>query len=199
MFDNNFLYVMIIFLFAIVALGMFQARKMKKYISYSYTSSTNQAYDGIVKVDGNIIVFDGKKYYLLPQYGVNKQYTKGLSGLFPTKITHYDLLWNSPYPIDHKTGQPAILSPEVERSLDQQSSILATYQNQGQSAISGIKTKGGIMEKLMPILTIVAILGVAYLVWTNMSAAKNDKVTQQAIIDIYNTFNQNGIKIIPSK
>lgn len=189
---------LLMMLFLIVVLGMWQSRRMKNFISVSYTSETNQAWDKVVKAKNGVAIFEGRKFYLMPEYGVSKQFTKGLSSLFPTKITHYDFVWNSPYPVDHKTGKPAMLSPEVENALDQRGTILAAYQTTGQGAISTMKGKGGFFEKLMPILVIVAVLGVAYLVWNNMQTSKNNKVTQQAIIDIYNTFNHMGQPVIPA-
>lgn len=195
----NIQMMMLVLLAAIVLIGMWQSRRLKDYVSVSYTSETNQAWDKVVKAKNGVVVFEGRKFYLLPEFGVSKLFTKGLSSFFPTKITHYDFVWNCAYPVDHRTGKPAMLSPEVENALDQRSTILAAYKNQGQNAISTIKGKGGMFEKLMPILVIVAVLGVAYLVWTNMQSAKNDKVTQQAIIDIYNTFNQMGQPVIPAK
>jgi len=76
--------VMLVFLAAIVLIGMWQSRRMKDFVSCSYTSETNQAWDKIVKAKNGVAIFEGRKFYLLPEYGVSKQHTKGLSSFFPT-------------------------------------------------------------------------------------------------------------------
>ena len=188
---------MMVFLGIIVLAGMWQSRRMKSYVFCSYTSRSKQSYDKVVKEKNSYVIFEGKKFYLLPSYGKSRQFDKGLSSLFPTKITAYDFRWNSPYPVDPNTGDPAVLSPEVEKALDQEGILLAAYQNQGQAALSTSKGKGGFLEKMMPIIVIVLALAVAYLVYTNLQSTKNDKVTQNAIIDLYNTLNKNGMTIVP--
>jgi hypothetical protein len=188
---------MLAFLAIIVVAGMWQSRRMKSFVFCSYTSRSKQAYDKVVKEKNSYVIFEGKKFYLLPSFGKSRQFDKGLSAFFPTKITAYDFRWNSPYPVDPNTGEPAILSPEVEKALDQEGILLAAYQNQGQAGLSGTKGKGGMMEKMMPIILIGLTVAVAYLIYTNLQSSKNNKTTQNAIIDLYNTLNKNGITIIP--
>jgi len=182
---------MLVILFLIVLAGMWQSRRMKDFISCSYTSETNQAWDKVVKAKNGVVIFEKRKFYLLPEYGVSKQFTKGLSSLFPTKITHYDFVWNSPYPVDHKTGEPSMLSPEVENALDQQGIILAAYQNQGQSALSGKGGKLGGFDKWMPYIFIALVIAVGYAIYMTYQMKADQDIIKQAISDI---FNKIGIK-----
>jgi hypothetical protein len=184
---------MLALLALIVIVGMWQSRRMKTMVFCSYTSRSKQSYDKVVKEKNSYVIFEGKKFYLLPQFGKSRQYEKGLSSFFPTKITAYDFRWNSPYPVDPNTGDPAILSPDVERALDQEGALLAAYQNQGQIALSskvGGKLSG--FDKWMPYIMIVLAIAIGYLIYTNIQSAANDKVTQQAIIDLYDNFNKIG-------
>jgi hypothetical protein len=190
---------MLILLFLIIIAGMWQSRRMKSFVFCSYTSRSKQSYDKVVKEKNSYVVFEGKKFYLLPSFGKSRMYEKGLSSFFPTKITAYDFRWNSPYPVDPNTGDPAILSPEVERALDNEGSLLAAYQNQGQAALSSKGGKLGGLDKWMPFIMIGLALAVVFAIYTLYQMKGNDKITQQAILDIYNTFNKIGTPVIPVK
>ena len=167
-------------------------------VNNGYSNNNSGTIDKLVPEKNSYVVFDGKKFYLLPSCGKLRFYEKGLSSFFPTKITAYEFRWNSPYPVDPNTGEPVMLSPDVEKALDQEGA-LRDYAGSQQAALSSKGLKLGGMEKFMPIILIVLAIAVGYLVYTNFQAGKNDKVTQQAIIDIYNTFNQMAQPIIPGK
>ena len=189
---------MLILLAGIVVLGMWQSRKMKTKVFCNYTSRSKQTYDKLVNEKDGKVIFEGKAFKLLPAYGKSKYYDKGLSSLFPTKITAYDFRWNSDLPIDPNTGEPAMLTPEVMNKLNQEGAMLS-YTGSNQTALATSKSKFGGMDKFMPIIMIALACAVAFLIYTNFQSSKNDKTTQQAIIDIYNTFNKIGQPVIPAK
>jgi len=188
-YQTMFLILSVIILFV----GMWHTRRMKNWIHFSYTSESNQGWDGVVKTRGRFAVIEGKRFKLLPQYSVTRQYTKGFSSFFPTKITHYDFVWNSDFPIDHKTGKPAMVSPEVEHVIDQESALRELAGSQRQSLSSRAKVTG--LEKFMPIIMIVVVLAVVWVGYSVYQMQANDKITQQAIIDIYQTFNKMGVPV----
>lgn len=190
--------IMMALLFIIVVAGMWQARKMKNMVFCTYTSRSNQTWDKVIKEQTGYVVFEGKKFYLLPQYARQKQYDKGLSSFFPTKISAYEFVWNSSYPIDHKTGKPAMLSPEVRNALNQEGALFS-YAGSQQRVMQGKAGKLGGLEKWTPYIMIVLAIAVGYLIYTNMTSSSNDKTTQQAIIDIYNTFNKYNMQVTSTK
>lgn len=190
--------VMLMMLVLIVVVGMWQSRRMKTMVFCTYSSRSKQTFDKLVREKDGCVYFEGKKFHLLPAYGESKYYDKGFSSFFPTKITAYKFRWGSPYPIDPNTGEPAMLSENVIAKLDQESAML-DYAGSQQRALSTVKSKLGGLDKWMPYIMIGLAIAIAYLIYTNYTMQQNNKVTQQAIIDIYNTFNQHNMPVIPVK
>lgn len=180
---------MLVLLFLIVLVGMWQSRRMKTMVLCKYTSRSKQTWDKLVKDQGGFVVFEKKQFYLLPAYSQSKQYDKGLSSFFPTQIRAYDFIWNSPYPVDHNTGQPAMLSPEVEKVLDQEGA-LRDYAGSQQQALSG-KSKLGGFDKWMPYIIIVLVIAVGYCIYIVYQMKGDQDIIKTAISDI---FNKIGIK-----
>ena len=175
---------MLVFLFIIVAAGMWQARKMKTMAHCTYTSESKQGFEKIVREKDGFVVFEGKRFKLLPAYGKLRHYDKGLSGFFPTKIVSYDFRWNSDLPVDPNTGEPAMLSPSNMNKMRQESA-LSDYVSGSASALSGKGGKQGMLEKMMPIIMIVIALVVAYCAYQTYTIGKDQKVMKEAISDIY--------------
>ncbi len=180
---------MLALLFLIVVVGMWQSRRMKKYVFCAYTSRSKQTYDKLVPEQNSYVIFEGKKFYLLPSCGKLRLYEKGLSSFFPTKITAYDFVWNSPYPVDPNTGNPVMLSPDVEKALDQEGA-LRDYAGSQQQALSS-KPKLGGFEKWMPYIIIAIVVAVGYAIYLTYQMKSDQDIIKQAISDI---FNKIGIK-----
>lgn len=176
--------VMMIFAFLIILLGMYQARKMKTMVHCTYTSQSNQTYDKLVREKDGYVVFDGRAFPLLPQYSTSRQWDKGLSSFFPTKIAAYTFKWNSDLPVDPSTGEPAILTPENMNKL-RNSGMLGSYISGNQQALTQGKGKQGFMEKMMPIILIVIALVSIYCVYQTYMMGKDQKIMKEAISDIY--------------
>lgn len=93
-----------------------------------------------------------------------------------------DFLWNSPYPIDPDTGEPVMLSPEVEHAIDQESAM-RNYANSQQTALMGKVGKMGGIERFLPWIAIGAVVLIGLFVYTmNQDIA----IIKQAISDILN-------------
>lgn len=170
-------------LFIITVVGMWHTRRMKNWIHFSYTSESTQSWEGIIKTKGRFCVIEKKRFNILPKYGTTRQYTKGLSSLFPTKITHYDYVWNSSNPIDHRTGEPAMLSPEVENAIDQESALRDLAGSQRQVLSNKTKLVG--LEKWMPYIVVALLVAVVYVVYQMQMITADQSVMKEAISDIY--------------
>jgi hypothetical protein len=181
--------IMLVMLFLIVLVGMWQSRRMKKFVFCTYTSRSKQSYDKVVPEQNSYVIFEGKKFYLLPSYGKLRLYEKGLSAFFPTKITAYDFRWNSPYPVDPNTGDPAMLSPDVEKTLDQEGAM-RDYAGSQQQALSG-KGKLGGLDRWMPFIMIGLAIAIVYCIYMVYQMKSDQDIIKQAISDI---FNKIGIK-----
>lgn len=174
---------MLIFLLILVVAGMYQARRMKNFVFCTYTSRSKQTYDKLVKEQSSHVIFDGKKFNILPSCGKSRQYNKGLSSLFPTKITAYDYVWNSQNPIDPNTGQPAMLSPEVEKILDQEGA-LKDYAGSQQAGLTGRGRTGG-LDKWMPYIMIGLVIAIVYSIYMSYQMKTDQDIMKQAISDIF--------------
>jgi len=182
---------MLVMLILIVILGMWQSRRMKTMVHCTYTSQSKQTFNKLVREKDGYVIFDGKRFPLLPAYGVQMHYDKGLSSFFPTKITAYSFRWNSDLPVDPNTGEPAILSPANMNKLRQESALgnYAGSQNQALSTIKGGKMGG--FDKWMPYIMIVLVLAVVYCIYMTYQMNKDQTIIKTAISDI---FNKIGIK-----
>jgi preprotein translocase subunit SecG len=185
---QNIILIAIVIMFAY---AIYATNNIKKKVRCRYVSRSKQSFEKMIPSKSNYVYFESKKFYILPRCVTLNAYDKGIFSLFPTKVWEVSYHWNSPYPDDPNTGEPVMLSPEVEKTLDQEAA-LGDYAGSQQRALMGKGGKGGMLEKMMPVIVIVMALAVAYLVYTNFQSSKNDKVTQQAITDIYNTFNKIG-------
>jgi hypothetical protein len=180
----------LVMLLMIVALGMWQSRRMKTMVHCYYTSRSKQGFDKLVREKDGYAIFEGKKFHLLPAYAVQEQYSKGLSSFFPTKISAYSYSWNSDIPIDPNTGVPAMLTPEVMNKLRQEGAMLSYTGSQNQ-ALSSSKSKLGGFDKWMPYIMIVLVLAVVYCIYMTYQMNKDQTIIKTAISDI---FNKIGIK-----
>jgi len=181
---------MLVLLFLIVVTGMWQSRKMKNMVHCTYSSSSKQTWDKLVRQRDGFAIFEGNKFFLLPEYGESRYYDKGLSAFFPTKITAYKFRWNSPLPINPNTGEPAMVSPEFMNKLNQGGALLSYAGSQDQ-ALSSKKNKAGGFDKWMPFIILGLVVAVGYCIYMVYNMSADQGVIKQAISDI---FKKLGIK-----
>jgi hypothetical protein len=182
--------IMLVFLMMIVVIGMWQSRKMKTMVLCKYTSRSKQTFDKLVSEKNGYVIFEGKKFRLLPSCGSQKYYDKGFSGFFPTKITAYDFRWNSDLPIDPNTGEPAMLTPENMAKLNQEGA-LGAYAGSQDQFLKGGKAKLGGIDKWMPFIVIGLGVAIGYAIYMQMQMKADQDIIKQAISDI---FTKIGIK-----
>jgi preprotein translocase subunit SecG len=190
--NTQMLFLIIICLVFIMA--VFSTNKVAKTVHCRYVSRSKQSIEKDISLKASNVIFEKKKFNVIPSCVTTQKVTKGIHALFPTTRRELSYVWNSPNPIDPNTGEPVMLSPEVEKALDQEGA-LGDYAGSQNRALAGKGGKGGMLDKLMPIMMIVCVLAVVFLVYTHFQDAKNAKVTQTAISDIYNTLNANGTPV----
>ena len=177
---------MMVFVLVIALAGVFNAYKLRKQILCTYTSRSKQRYEKFIKSNSSVVIFEGKKFFIVPSCVTHRWHVKGMSQFFPTFIPEISFVWNNPYPVDPNTGEPTMLSPEVENALDQEGA-LKDYAGGQTAALSGKSGgKGGILEKIMPFAMIAAVLGVVYCVYMVYQMKGDQNTIKQAISDIFN-------------
>jgi hypothetical protein len=177
-------YGVMVFIILICFLAMFNTRALRKKIRCRYTSRSNQTYEKFVPAKSASVVFEGRKFFIVPSCVKHHWFDKGLSQLFPTFMPEMDFIWNSQYPVDPKTALPVILSPEVANALDQEGSM-QDYAGSQKAAIAGGKRAGG-LEKYLPWIAIGGVALIGIYVYMSMSPMSKDMdIIKQAISDIY--------------
>ncbi len=191
--DNTTLILMVVAAWLI--LGAFGSYKLRKQIRCRYTSKSKQSYEKFVKSDSNTVIFEKKPFYILPSCVTH--HWRNYAIIFSMFMPEVSYTWESQYPIDPNTGKVAIVDPNT-KSLMRAQENMANYAGSQQQAVMN-KGKMGGMDKWTPFILIGVAVAVGFAIYKIMGMETNDKITQQAIIDIYNPFNSLGQPIIPAK
>lgn len=178
------------------AMAVFGSYKLRKQIRCRYTSKSKQSYEKFVKSDTGTVLFEKKPFYIFSSCVTH--HWKNYAILFWMFMPEISFTWESQYPIDPNTGKIIIVDPQT-KSLMRSQENMASYAGSQQAAVLQGRKAGGMLERLMPIIAIIAVVVSIYAAYTVTKIQSNDKITQQAIIDIYNTFNQHGMPVIPLK
>jgi hypothetical protein len=192
--NAQYMMVMMAFLVVVFIGAVFKARRLRKMIRCRYTSRSKQTYEKFVKSDSQKVVFEGKEFKVMPSCVTHHWFEKGFNQLFPMFMPEISFTHESQLPVDPNTGKPVIVSAEVKNLMRSQENM-ASYAGSQQQAVSQGRMKSGLLDKWMPLIMIGLVVAIGYLIYTNMQMEANDKVTQQAIIDIYQNFNKYGMPV----
>lgn len=173
--------VLLLFTFSIIFLyGIYSTNKAAKTIHCRYSSRAKQSIEKDIPLASNYVLFEKKKCYVIPSCVTTQRVKKGIHALFPTTRLELSFVWNSPYPVDPNTGNPVMLSPEVEKALDQETA-LGDYAGSQQRAVMG-KAKIGGLEKWLPWIAIAGIVIIALFLYTMY---QDQNTMKQFLSDIY--------------
>lgn len=167
-------------IFAVFLYAIYSTNKIVKTVHCRYTSRSKQSMDKDVPLKTGYVMFENKRFYVLPSCVTSQIVKSGVHALFPTKRNELSFVWNSPYPVDPNTGEPVMLSPEVEKALDQEGA-LGDYAGSQQKALTG-KSKLGGFDKWLPWIAIGLVVGVGVFVYTMY---KDQATMKQFLSDIY--------------
>jgi hypothetical protein len=145
------------FVFLVFVLAMYTTRKLRKQIRCRYTSRSKQTYEKFISAQASCVIFEGKKFYIIPKCVKHHWFEKGLSQLFPTFMPEMDFIWNSEYPVDPDTGEPVMISPEVEATIDQEAAF-REYAGSQRNALLGTKGKLGGFTQWLPWIALAAVV-----------------------------------------
>lgn len=164
--------------------GVYSCYKKKNMVLIQYTHVDNTeeqrwvSYNKRIKMDVNI---RGMQFTVLPQYVTSFFCKGGVHTFFPTRANFVRFVWYSRWPIDQKTGKPAIVSPEVRGVLNK-SEILKSYVTTGSPQAP---KKQGLIMQYLPIIIIVVMLLGGYYLYSSMQAQKAHMAAiEQTVIEM---------------
>jgi len=144
------------------------------YASYSLGKAKNHTYCMFIRGDGTWvdkwakprqtrIDFDNGWYYLNPKMNISKVLDKGIYKLFPTKADGQIFTFGNPDPLDPYKFEIAALTPETRKALNKREDIEAYAQGNRTSLQQ--KQRKGMLESLMPMITLAAFAALGYFVY----------------------------------
>lgn len=161
--DNTTL-MFFIMLVALVAYAAYEVNKVKSKIHCTFIRPDRTKIEKWAKEKQRRVDFDNGWYYIAPKRIVLAAKDTGIFKLFPTKIQTLIFKWDSPMPLDPTTFQNNWETPEARKALDKTEDIIA-YSHGNVQAIAS-KPKKGLLENLMPIISVAAILIIGYMLYT---------------------------------
>lgn len=158
-----------ILLMAVVVVGMAWWANLSKRnkIYCSFTRVNKTSIHKFVKMTSRYVVFDRKRYNIIPSCVKFDWWDKGLVHMvFPQWVATLDYTYANQWPIDPATGKPVILSPEVRHVMNKEE-WFKSY-NKSLSPPSAIRQTA--IQQYLPWVAIgvVALMGVYF--YTNMQA-----------------------------
>jgi len=147
----------------ILAFSAISAYRLKNQIWCTFRRRDRTKIEKFAKQGQNRIEFDGGWYHVRPERTTLIMWTKGIHAIVPTWVRSLDYRHDSALPLDPNTFSNTWETPEARKNLNKQEDISAFFQG-NRTALVG-KTKQGMLERLVPILTIAGFLIVGYMLW----------------------------------
>ncbi len=158
---------LVVIMAIIVVLMAWYANSSKKNKIYCQFTRVNKTeVHRFVKMTSRYVIFDGRKYDIIPHCVKWLWWDKGIGMFFPQTVAKMDFVWNNRFPVDPNTGEPTIISPEVREKMDKEEWV----KSYAKGFAPPSNKKGTAMQQYLPYVTILLIVVVAVYVYTNMQA-----------------------------
>ena len=158
--------IFIIFLMFLIAYASYSANKAKNNIYCMFIRADKTWINKWAKPKQRRIVFDNGWYYLNSKRMISRVLEDGIYKLFPQKVHAQIFRWNSSNPLNPDDFTQTWETPESRKNLNKEEDIRDLMVGNVQAL--GTKKKKGMIEGLMPILTVVGFVIVGYLLYTVM-------------------------------
>ncbi len=144
------------------------------YASYSLNKAKSHIYCMFIRWDGtwinkwakpmqDRIDFDKGWYKLNPEMMISKVLDNGIHKLFPTKVDAQIFRFGNPDPLNPFKFEIASLTPEQRKALNKREDIEAYAQGNRTSLQS--KQRKGMLESLMPMITLAVFAVMGYMIY----------------------------------
>ncbi len=141
----------------------YSARKLKDQIWCTYRKRDKTKIEKFVKAKEKRTIFDGGWYDIIPQSITLMLWDKGIHWLLPIWVRTLDYRHNSPKPLDPNTFENDY-TPEERAQLDMSDDVADFAKGTAQSLQA--KGKKGMLEAYMPMIMLIAVIGIGYMLWT---------------------------------
>lgn len=171
-----------ILIMAMVVVGMAwyanSSKRNKIYCSFKRVNKTS--IHRFVKMTSRYVLFDGKRYDIVPSCVVFDWWDRGLVHmLFPQWVATLDFTYASRWPIDPTTGRHMIISPEVRKLMDKEE----MFRDYNKTLSSPPAQKQTAIQQYLPWVAIGMVALLFFYVYMNNQAFG------QALADIANRLN----------
>ena len=154
---------------AVVVVGMawYSNSSKRNKIYCSFTRVNKTSIHKFIKMSSRYVVFDGKRYDIIPSCVIFDWWDKGLVHmLFPQWVATLDYGFNSRYPIDKTTGKPAIISPEVRNAMNKEEWV----KSYARGFTPPSAKKQTTIQQYLPWVAILLVVMMGMYFYTNMQA-----------------------------
>jgi hypothetical protein len=122
------------------------------------------------------VIFDKKKYDIVKSCLTLLWYQAGLVHMvFPQWVLTLDFTFESRYPLDPRTLQPAIISPEVRNALNKEEWVKSYAR--GFTPPSG--KKQSMLKEYLPYIAVLLVVVVAFWTYNNLTGIANQMAILQ--------------------
>jgi hypothetical protein len=157
--------------------------QLKNKCKVLYTRATGQEIEKMVPSTGRHLIFDGKKFDILPDR--HRITWKSFFGIVGTWVLTYHLVWYSRYPLDPKQYGINTVSPEANHDMNTEAQFHA-YQKAERERYKDKKGGGGgmfdMILKFMPVVALLAAVVAIYMVEKNNTNLTIVEKTLQQIL-----------------
>ena len=152
----------------VVVFMAWQANSSKRNkIHCSFTRVNKTEINKFVKMVSRYVVFDGKRYDIVPSCIKFTWWDKGLVHmLFPQWVAALDFTYASRWPIDPATGKSVIISPEVRSAMNKEEWV----KSYAKGFTPPSTKKQTAIQQYLPYIAILLIVMMGVYFYTNMQA-----------------------------
>lgn len=155
------LFVMVLVIILLV-MASYSNSRLRNKILCEYTNRSDQSLEKFVSLKSSYIIFEGKRFLVIPACHKLFWYTRGIHQFFPTWVIKYSYSWESELPQDPNTGKPVVLSPDNRNAINQEARFGAYARAQQQ--VSGKKQSG--MTQYLPWIAVALGAVAVFLVYS---------------------------------
>lgn len=152
------------------------SKRNKIYCSFTRVNKTS--INRFVKMTSRYVVFDGKRYDIVPRCVKFNWWDKGLvNWVFPQWVASLDFTYANRWPIDPETGRHAVISPEVRNAMNKEEWV----KSYAKGFTPPTSRKLSFFQQYLPYITIgiVMLMGVYfYMNINNLNMNMQDVINQ---------------------
>ena len=157
----------------------YETRRKKHQLFCQYTYKDGTMTEKWVGIKSDYVIFDNKKFDILPDRIGSFWMAKGIHMFFPTRVNYARYSWDSRWPHDPKTYKHVIVSPRVRKIINKEELVESYYKTQTPTSAK----KQTFMQQYGLFIVIGLVMLVAFYLYNN------DQTIAKHISDLANKIN----------